>query len=148
MPTVFINSLAVQLPSRFAAGQVLNDIAASVLNDIQLKRIKAKLRYLLSRGDINADGIQQRANDLYEQELLPYATLDDDEDEDPILAEALSMARELIVGRMASEGLPPPKGIDLHAKALVDAMPQLQEKARLRLEIRYRAASNAIQEII
>lgn len=148
MPTVFIANLAVILPSRFAVGSIADEIAAKVLNDIHLRRVKAKLRWLLSRGEINANELQTRALELNEAELVPYATLDDDDSEaDPIFIEALSMAREIIVSRMAQEGLPPPKGLDLHAKALVDAMPEIQEKARLRIEARYNAANAAIEEL-
>jgi hypothetical protein len=147
MPTVFIDNIAVLLPSRFALGDIINEAAAYTLNDIQQRRIKAKLRYLLARGDILQWDLQTKADELASQDLVPYMTLDDDEpNTDPILMEALAMARELIVGRMAQEGLPPPKGLDIHAKALVDAMPDLQEKARLRIEARYRAAQQAIQE--
>jgi hypothetical protein len=148
MPTVFINSLAVMLPSRFAAGDIIDEVAAAVLNDVQLKRIKARLRWALSRGDVNPDGLQARALELSKAELVPYATMDDDDEGetlDPVFVEALAMARELITSQMAKEGLPPPKGLDLHAKALVDANPALQERARLRIEARYRAANAAIE---
>ena len=149
MPTVFIANLAVQLPLRFAAGDTLDETSASVLNDIQLKRLKARLRHALAKGDINPSEVQDKALALMDAELVPYNTLDDDDtDNDPVLSEALAMARELIVSRMAQEGLPPPKGLDVHAKALVDAMPQLQEKARLRLEARYNAANRAMEEIV
>ena len=149
MPTVFIANLAVILPIRFAAGDAIEETPAKVLNDIQQRRIKAKLRWLLNRGEIAPEELQSKANELSNADLLPYITSDDDDaDSDPILVEALSMAREIIVSRMAQEGLPPPKGIDLHAKALVDGMPELQEKARLRIEARYRAAAAAIEEVL
>ena len=149
MPTVFIANLAVILPIRFVAGDIIEDIPAKLLNEIQHSRVKARLRYLLAKGEIDTNELQTKANELCEAELVPYATQDDDEpDNDPVYAEAMSMARELIVSRMAQENLPPPKGLDLHAKALVDGMPELQEKARLRIEARYRAASAAISEIV
>lgn len=147
MPTVFIANMAVALPSRFATGDTMDEVAAEVLNDIQHRRIKAKLRYLLTRGEIDANDIQQKANELSSADLVPYSTSeDDDTDSDPIFLEAMSMAREIIVSRMAKEGIPPPRGLDIHAKALVDAMPALQERARLRIEARFRAAA-AIAEI-
>lgn len=149
MPTVFIANLAIILPIRFAAGDTLEDNAASVLNDIHLRRIKARLRYLLSRGEIDGNEIQAKALELSDSEMLPYLTSDDDDTEsDPVYVEAIAMARELIVSRMAQEGLPPPKGLDLHAKALVDGMPELQERARLRVEARYKAAAEAISGVI
>lgn len=149
MPTVFIAGLAIPLSSRFAPGQAMSENAASVLNVIQRQRIVARLRYLVAKGDISPAELQAKAEELSRLDLQPYSTSDDDDSEnDPVYVEALAMARELIVGRMAQEGLPPPKGIDTHAKALVDAMPQLQEKARLRIEARYRAANSAIEEAV
>lgn len=148
MPTVFIANLAVPLPTRFVAGDLATEIAAALLNDIQLKRVKAKLRWHLQKGDVLPDGLQAKAHELMKLELVPYITLDDGEEDDPVLLEALAMARDLIVTRMAQEGLPPPKGLDVHAKALVDANPALQEKARLRVEARYKAATAVIGELI
>lgn len=146
MPTVFIGSVAVSLPQRFTAGDTLSENAADVLNDVQLKRLKARLRYMLAHGDVNADGLQATALNIMSQELVPYATLDDDDENvDPVLEEALSIARDMIVGRMAAEGLPPPKGLDAHAKALVDGQPRIQEQARLRVEARFRAAQEILE---
>ena len=141
MPTVFIGSMAVPLPMRFVPGDELSENAAQVLNDVHIKRLKARLRYMLAHGDVNADGLQETALAIAEQELVPYATLDDDDENlDPVLEEALNIARELIVSSMAQQGLPPPKGLDAHAKALVDGQPRIQEQARKRVEARYSAA--------
>ena len=79
MATVFIANLAVVLPSRFAAGDILNETAAAVLNDIHRKRLTAKLRYLHQKGDINKDGLQSKALELASLELVPYTTLDDED---------------------------------------------------------------------
>jgi hypothetical protein len=118
---------------------------AALLCSIQRNRVVAKIRYLLSRGDISPAEAQSKANELASQPLVPYLTLDDEGAEgDPILEEAMAIARELIVKGMAEEGLPPPKGLDTHAKALVDNMPALQEQARIRMEARYRAAALAL----
>lgn len=149
MPTAFINGLAINLPSRFAEGDKADAIALALLNEIQHRRVKSQLRYMLAHGDINPDGLQQRADELMAKELVPHLTPDDDDEaeNDPVFKEALSMARELIISRMAAEGLPPPKGIDVHAKALVDGMPDLQEKARARVELRQRIAIEALGSI-
>ena len=146
MPTIFTNGLAISLPIRFAEGDVIDATAAAVLNDIQRRRVTARLRYMLQKGDLSKDDLQAKALELYSQELVPYATLDDEDNvSDPIMDEALTIARELIVTRMAQEGLPPPKGLDLHAKALVDGMPDLQEQARKRVEAKYQAAQAVIE---
>jgi hypothetical protein len=144
MPTIFLDSMVVSLPSRFSEGQELDHVAAEMLNIIMFRRIRAKLRYLLERGEILASDLQAKAYELAEQPLRVAATLDDSEDEDPILLEALAIARELICTRMAQEGLPPPKGLDNHAKALVDGVPEIQEQARKRIEARYLAAQELI----
>ena len=149
MPTVFIANMAITLPSRFAPGDIATEAAADMLNYVQLTRIKSRLRYMLAQGHVLADGLQAKAAELAEQELVPYALTDDDEDaNDPVLQEALAIARELIITRMAQQGLPPPKGLDLHAKALVDGQPALQDRARARVEARYRAAASAIAEAL
>jgi hypothetical protein len=103
------------------------------------------MNYLASRGEIDANTASAVLRDLVSAPLQPGATLDDfDGFVDPILEEALAIAKDIIARRMAAEGLPVPKGIDTHAKALVDAMPDLREKARLRVEARYRAAAEAL----
>jgi hypothetical protein len=144
--TLFIDNRVMQFEKKYKEGDLLDEIGAELLNDIQHKRVKAKIRWLLSRGEISPDEVQSRADLLMEQPMLPYLTTDDDgADIDPVLQESLSIARELIVGRMAKEGLPPPRGLDNHAKALVDGMPQIRENARLRVEARYRAAADALK---
>jgi hypothetical protein len=144
MPTIFLDSMVVSLPSRFAQGQELDAQAAEMLNIIMFRRIRAKLRYLLDRGEILVTDLQTKANELAAQPLRIASTLDDSEDDDPILIEALSIAKDIICSRMAQEGLPPPRGIDAHAKALVDGLPEIQEQARKRIEARYLAAQELI----
>lgn len=150
MSTVFIAGFAIPLPSRFVDGEIASDNAIAVLNDIQHKRVKAKLRYMLDRGQIDANGLQSKADELMAADLAPYAMLDDDEgaDDDPVAIEALGIARDLIISRMAKEGLPPPRGIDLHARALVDSMPVIYERARQRIETRLKVAAAAITEAV
>ena len=144
MTTSFIAGKAVPLATIWSEGDLLDEIGAIMLNDIQHKRVKAKLRYLLQRGEIDANSLQAKADELMSQELSIIST-DDDED-DPIIIEAIEIAKELINKRMAAEGLPPPKGIELHAKALVEGVPEISERARLRVEARYRAASETLSE--
>jgi len=148
LPTVFINNQAIVLPVKFSAGDCLTPIAADLLHEIQIKRIKVKLRWLFQRGEILAEELQTKANELMSLELLPYSSTEDSEEEDPILTEAIIIAREIIVGRMAKEGLPPPKNLDLHAKALVDNSPKLQEIARQRIEAKFQAGAALMKNAI
>ena len=148
MPIGVIDNLVIPFPRKTLAGDPMTEQGAALLCLIQRNRIVAKIRYLLTRGDISSAEVQAKALELAEQPLVPYLTLDDEGAEgDPILEEALNIARELIVQRMAEEGLPPPKGLDTHAKALVDNMPALQEQARMRVEARYKAAAAALEGI-
>lgn len=148
MATTFIDGQFVILPVRFAAGDTIGPAAAALLCDIQHRRVKARLRYLLDRGEIAPHELQAKAEELCCQELTVQSTFaDDDDNADPILDEALIIARELIVSRMAKEGILPPKGLDNHARALVEAVPEIQERARLRVEARYAAANSALTDI-
>lgn len=149
MGTVLIGTTLVPLPQKYLSGQEMDDVIASMLNDIRNQRTMAKLRYLFDRGEINADNIQAKALEIQSEPLRYVRGANDLEDEksDPILEEALGIARELIISRMAKEGLPPPKGLDTHAKALVEAMPQIYERARLRIEAKYRTANEAMEAL-
>lgn len=146
MPTVFIGTVAVPLPYRVGeqTGDPLTELHARILDTVLHRRVKAKLRWLLERGEILPQEIHTKASELCAQDLKPYATLDDGDDEDPILVEAMAIARDLIITRMAQENLPPPKNIDVHAKQIVDNVPAIQEQARRRVEARYRAAAALI----
>jgi hypothetical protein len=96
-----------------------------------------------SPGEIDARGIEE-AIELCAQPLAPYSTLDDSDEEDPILAEAMNIAREMISARFAELELPLPKGLDAHAKALVDGAPAILEQARLRVEAKYNAMASIL----
>lgn len=113
---------------------------AATLNHIHLKRISSRIRWLLNTNQIALDEAQAKANEFSAQDLEPYNLVEDGDDNDPVLLEALAMAETAINARMAAEGLPPPRNIDQHARALVKAMPSLVEKARLRVEARYKAS--------
>lgn len=149
MPTIFIDNIAIQLPVRFNEGDVCDAVGASVLNTIHLNRLRSRLRWLVQKGQIDLPGLQIKADELAQLDLQPYDVSDDDDDEvnDPILAEALSLARAIITTEMAKQGLPPPKGIDLHAKELVDGMPALLEQARKRVEARQNVANAALEAL-
>ena len=147
MTTQFIANIAVTLPPRFAAGDILDETGSRVLQSLWLKRINTKLRWLRERGDIDAQGLQAKATELAQADLAPYSVAEDADDDDPVLIEALDIAKSLITARMAAEGLPPPKGLDTHARELVNSLPQLVERARMRVEARYKAAVSLLGEM-
>ena len=142
MPIVTIGQLLVKLPASYAAGTILDEVDAEFMDNLRFKRVCAKLYYLIKRGEIAAEELQAKALALWAEKL--QLVNDDDDNDDPIVVEAMTIAREIVTQRMAAVGLPPPKGLDAHAKALVDAVPAIAERARLRVEERYRAASAII----
>lgn len=146
MPVVYINNLVVTLPTRFAAGDVLAETSSALLNQIHVNRVRAKLNYLLKRGDILPAELLDKATELMNQPLTSVVTSDDDDtdNDDPVLAEAMTIARGLISQKLAQQNIGEPKNLDQHAKALLDNVPMIMEKARRRVELRYKAAESAI----
>lgn len=147
MPLVFIPPFALNLPSRFAAGDLLDETFAEFLNQLQLKRVRSKLRHMYGRGEISDENAQAIANALCKQPLAAHISSSDDDLPDPIGDEALAIARDLIISRMAHEGLPPPRGLDNHAKVLLEARPEILERARKRVEARFVAAAQAMKDL-
>lgn len=145
MLTVFIGGLAVRLAPRFAEGDIIDETAAVVLTRVWTARLAQRLRWLQSRGELDWPSMQAKADELALQPLGPPALSDTlSGDNDPVLQEAMTMAREIINAHMAQENLPVPKAIDEHARALLDGMPHLIERARARVEARYEVANAAL----
>lgn len=145
MRTVFIGRTALLLKPRPGEqpGDPMTAEHVNILGAILHNRVKARLRYMLERGDILPAELQAKADELCAQPLSAYPLFENDSD-DPIHSEAMEIARTLITQKMAEERLPPPKNLDTHAKQLVDAVPAIIEKARQRLEARYRAAEDLL----
>ena len=141
--TIFVQNRAYILPRKTLAGATLCEGKAEILNLILHRRIMAKLRYLLDKGELKAETAQAKAEELCAEDLR-LSDACRAFGEDPVMAEALAIAREHITTQLAKENLPAPKHLDEHAKALIDAMPQILDRARLRLEARYRAAQQAL----
>lgn len=69
-------------------------------------------------------------------------------DEDVFMQEAVRIARELIQKSLAKEGITiTPPTIDSHARALVDASPEIREQARLRLATRSTVSAAALARL-
>ena len=140
MATVFIAGTAVVLPSRFAEGQCLDPLDAALLNQIWLKRLYTRLRRLLALGQLDAQSVEAKIAEMHTEDMTPYSLAQDADEDDPVLLEAIEIAKEIITQRMAQENMMPPKNLDNHAKALVEGMPAIVEQARMRVEARYQAA--------
>lgn len=147
MPTTFIAGLAVNLPSRFKEGYVLDADDAELLNQIWLKRVVSRVRRLLALGQLDAQSIDAKVSEFHAEDLTPYSVATDAAEDDPVLLEAFDMAKELISQRMAKDNVPPPKNLDIHAAALVEGIPALVEQARMRIEMRHQAAAALLSQI-
>jgi len=147
MSFVFIDNTLVNLPVRFRPGDVIDEYSATILLQIQSNRIRARLYELLKKNEISRHEAQAKAEELAALPLTPYSPYDEETSSDPILDEALSIAKELITSRIAAKGDAIPKNLDTHAKALIDAMPEIYKKARIRVEARYAAAQSALAEL-
>jgi hypothetical protein len=146
---VMIDNKPIDLPSRFKAGDEMTANAANVLNMILLRRIRARLHYLLEKRELTPEEVPAKALSLVDMDLVPFGVAADLDDEDgagdPIYAEALEIAKQLIVARMNKLGLPTPKNLDIHAKAAVDSQPQIRAAAQARVEARLKAAQQALE---
>ena len=67
--------------------------------------------------------------------------------EDPVYVEAMSLAREMIEIRLASQNLPVPRNIDLHAEALLEARPDLLLQAKNRIEIKLGVVKQQVERL-
>lgn len=61
--------------------------------------------------------------------------------------EALSLAEEDLLARLAIDGLPPPKSIRDHAQVLVDTDPRYTERARQRLLARAEIVRETVNKV-
>lgn len=143
MPLTFISGIAVELPQRFTAGQAIDETEAEILSQIHVSRIRGRLGWMLKQGTITEAELPSKAEELALLDLSPLTINEADED-DPILAEALIIARDMITQRLASEGLAPPKNLDEHAKVLIDALPHIRAMAVKRLEERHKIARESL----
>lgn len=144
MPTLFIANTLVVVPARFVEGSVLDEVSAAILNDIHIRRLRARIAYLLQRGELGPEEVQAKAFAIAQEDLAPGIKEADDDLPDPIYSEAVGIACDLILRKMREQGLPEPKHIAEHAKALVEGNPAFEEQARKRLEARHRAAMEAL----
>jgi hypothetical protein len=140
--TEFICGVAVVLPPVYFVGEPMDETVVEMLHRLHVGRVTARIHFMLAKGLIGNEEIYAKAQEIAAEGLRNYVPEADDDD--PVQIEAMTMARSLIVSRMSAEGLPPPKGLDAHAKALIEGMPALLEQARKRVEARYRAAAQLI----
>ena len=140
----FIGNQTVPLPRRAVAGQALTPVEAAILTEIHHARIASQLRYMLAKGTITKRQLQQKAIELAK---LPLTAGADEDASDPVLLEAIALAKEMLTAEAVREGLPT-KTIEARAKAVVDANPALRAKAQERLAAKYTMMQSILEEAI
>jgi hypothetical protein len=141
MTTTFIDNVAVPLALRYHGGNILDENGAEVLHYIWSKRLLTRLRYIFEKGETDPVILQLKAAEIAASPMRPYTIVDDAEENDPILLEAMEIARNAIKTKLQAEGLPIPAKLDIHARALVEGVPVIIEEATRRIEARLRAAA-------
>lgn len=144
--TVFIHETAIRLRDTFPPGHILTASDAAVLNTIFLNRFVSRMGWKLKREDgaVSAAQIAAWAGEVAESVALMDST---GEMDDPIREEALQLARDMILEKLAEDNLPSPPGIEVHAEELLEGMPQLLDQAKRRMEIRREVAAQALNAL-
>ena len=142
MPLAQIDGITLELPLLFNAGDIIDDDGAWALNEMMLTRLRERTRWRLRQGVVTTITVQSVV-----EEMVSAFTFDSGEPcdvDEPVMEEAITLAREMITKSLAKDGLPPPKNLEEHAKTLAEQSDQLRERARLRVEARLNAALAAL----
>lgn len=147
MPTVYIANKAIDLPVKFVAGQVLSEAEALFFNREYLKRLGAQIRWRKDRKEIDERNIQPEATKLGLNFVFHESQIDDtDDDNDPVIAEAMKIAIELIRKEMATSGITEIPNLEIHAKAVVEGSQAIRDKARARVEARWKLVQESMDQ--
>ena len=141
MPIVIIDKFVIDASDQFNVGHVMTRAEANVLNLLWAEKLLSVLqRWHSANPDADASEVRAEA-----ERLRPLIVLDiaDDESNATITAEAIEIAKERILARLTSEGLPAPPGLSIHAAELAKDE-QIQRTARIRVEARLRAGATLI----
>lgn len=133
--TVFIHDTPLHVADPRSVGQQLTPYDAEVLNSIALRRFIGRMQAWLRR---NPEPSTIELTEFATTTALAVATFDSTagDETDPIREEAMALGRELLLSRLAADNLPAPTNLDAHVEELVDAVPELTDQARRRVEIR------------
>lgn len=141
MPTIFIHDTPIRVPDQYTEGHRLSASEADLLNSVWLNLFIARLRLFINKNpEANISAVHSKAKEISNALVLTP----NDSATDPVWDEAMVIARELINARLATEGLPPPPNLDIHAEALLEASEDILDQAQARVEIRRRVANKAL----
>ena len=144
MITITSPALCLSLPDRFQEGHALTLAEARVLNQIFASRMR---NYVVSWLDKGLDPGVCQANLEGFAQTYEFTVNKPDEIGDPITCEALRIAREIVVKRLASQGLDLDSTmIDRHS-AQVAALPKVRARAEEIVQIRTRAAHETLAKV-
>lgn len=147
-----LGTTTLDLPDRFQEGDICDVASAALLTSIKLKRIKWRLEQRIKKGGATVEEIQQLALNLSAEFVFTASDPGDSDDadapqDDPLLAEAKSLARSTIIAALAKDGITvEPPNFDTHIAALADT-PEFRERARKRLEAKLNAANASIERL-
>jgi hypothetical protein len=141
---MFIANIAIDLPSRFSPGDILDDDSAAVLQHEFIKRLGAQIRWRLSRGEITPNNLLSEALSMAHSFEFSWTPNDDD---DPLTDEAMIIAKDLIIQQLAADGITIFPNLDNHARTLAQNSPELRKQALTRIETRYRIGEEAIRKL-
>lgn len=135
------------IADRYAPGQILTEEEAELFGEIQADAVADRMETWLAsqtQVDPRPEEIQSVASAFAETLLndtsFAHAT-------DPVWTEALALAREMILTKLAAQGLPAPKTLDAHAAAVITGDPELLRKARVRVEARIEVGRAALAQV-
>lgn len=150
MPSViFIDGIseAITLPTLFVEGQTYTATNAAFLNALMVHRLRVRIGWRLKRNpNLTTEEIRALTETIWgTMELSEDDT--DTSDEDPILTEAFTIAKELITAQLAKEGHIVPKNIDDHAWQLAENNEEIRRRAKLRVEAQRQAATETMARL-
>lgn len=132
-----VGPFLIPVSPRYLESHELTPAEAAAANFCWLERFYRRVNYAVARNpDWTEAEIFAEAERL-ESELESFA---EQNNSDPIMTEAIIIAKEQLELRLEAEGLPVPTGIEAHTKVLAENNEAIQAEARLRVEARLRAS--------
>lgn len=143
---VLIGTMLMRLPIRIKRGHVCTEAEAAWLQSLWEHYAHNIVNFRFpepnSRSGEAFEAARQNIIDNYK---IPRPKRDPETD--PIEFEAMNIAREMLMARLSAEGLPAPKNLEEHCRQLINAHPQLYERAAERVRIRMETHDEMLREI-
>lgn len=144
---VLLQGQIYSIPLLFEPGHILTEDEAKLVGELLADAIAARMEAWLDAQTQppRPDEIQPVAN-AFAQTIFTDTTAFIRES-DPVYAEALELAREMILTKLTTQGLPAPRSLDAHAEALLTGNDELLERAKLRVEARIEIGRKALAQV-